>query len=53
MDSDLILVTIFKNKDLLGNLEKPMHSWGMHNITNSFIETHHSIRIPSLLCKFF
>ena len=51
MDTDMIIVQIFKNKDLLGNLEQSMHSWGMHSVTNSFIETHHQIRIPSLLCN--
>ena len=51
MESDMIIVQIFKNKDLLGNLEQSMHSWNMHSVTNAFIETHHQIRIPSLLCN--
>ena len=51
MDTDMIIVTIHKNKDLLGNLEKSMHNWTMNDITNAFVETHHNIRIPSLLCK--
>ena len=51
MDTDLIIVTIFKNKDLLGNLEQSMHAFSMHDVTNAFVETHHSIRIPSLLCN--
>ena len=50
-DCDLVTVVFLRNTTLLGKLDSNVHLLERHDITNAFLETSLSIKIPSLLCR--